>query len=55
MFARVFFLTDAVCLVGVGSLGAATQTLAFVELETRLTLGAEVTAETVLAVRRATL
>lgn len=48
-------LTQAVCLVGEGSLWAAAQTLAFVQLEAGLTLGAEVPAETVLAVQRATL
>lgn len=48
-------LTEAVCLVGKGSLWAAGQTLAFVQLEARPTLGAEVPAETVLTVQRATL
>ena len=48
-------LTDAVCLVGKGSLWAAGQTLAFVQLEAWLTLGAEVPTETLLTVRRATL
>lgn len=49
------WLTEAVCLVGEGPLWAAAQTLAFVQLEAGLTLGAEVPAETVLAVQRATL
>lgn len=48
-------LTEAVCLVGVGSLWAAAQTLAFVQLEAGLTPGAEVPAETVLTVHRAAL
>lgn len=40
--------------MGEGSLRAAAQTLASVQLEARLALGAEVPAETVIAVRRAT-
>ena len=48
-------LTEAVRLVGEGPCGAAAQTLAFVQLEAGLTLGAEVPTETVLAVQRATL
>lgn len=41
--------------MGKRSLWAAGQTFAFVQLEARLTLGAEVPAETVLTLRRATL
>ena len=39
--------------MGKGSLGAAAQTLSFVQLEARLTLSAEVPAEAMLTVRRA--
>lgn len=41
--------------MGEGSLWAAGQTLAFVELETKFTFGAEVSAETVLAFQRTAL